>query len=161
MERPCVEFRMRYRTLLFATSSLAMILPLAGCGSQQATNRPADKPPATSVVPTPPAGDSLTVEVKASPEAPAKTWKLTCDPPGGDHPKAKEACAALAKAKDPFAPPPKDRICTKIYGGPEVAVVRGTWQGRPVDAKFTRTDGCELHRWSSVGPLFGDVPKVR
>jgi Subtilisin inhibitor-like len=154
---------MRYRTLLFTAPGLAMIMALAGCGSEQASNKPADQPPATSTVqPTGSApGATLTVQVKASGQAPAKTWTLRCEPAGGDHPKAQQACVTLAKAKDPFKPTPAGQMCTKIYGGPEVATVKGTWHNKPVNAKFTRGDGCELHRWGRVGPLFGDVPKVR
>ncbi|MFC5748861.1 SSI family serine proteinase inhibitor [Actinomadura rugatobispora] len=155
---------MRYRTLLFTTPGLAMILSLAACGSEQATSNPADQPSATtSVQPSgsPEAKNTLTVQVKASAQAPATTWTLSCDPAGGDHPKAQQACAALAKAKDPFKPTAPDQMCTKIYGGPEIATVKGTWHDKPIDAKFTRADGCELHRWTQVAPLLGDVPKVR
>lgn len=153
---------MRYRTLLFAAPGLAMLLSLAACGDEQANGNPADKPSGTtSVQPSGTPADSLTVEVKASKEAPAKTWKLTCEPPGGTHPKAADACAALTKTKEPFKPVPKDQICTKIYGGPEIATVKGTWQGKEINTEFTRADGCQLHRWSEVGPLFGSVPKVR
>jgi hypothetical protein len=157
---------MRYRTLLFTTSGLAMILSVAGCGSEQASSQPADQPSATSSVRpsgsgSPQARDSLTVQVKASPQAPAKTWTLTCGPAGGSHPKAEQACAALTKAADPFKPTPAGSMCTKIYGGPELATVKGTWRDTPVNAKFSRDDGCELHRWSRIGPVFGDVPKVR
>jgi hypothetical protein len=154
---------MRYRTLLFTAPGLAMILSLAGCGSEQSSNQPAGKSPATtSVQPSGSApGDTLTVQVKASAQAPPKTWTLRCDPAGGDHPKAKQACDTLAKAKDPFKPTPPGQMCTHIYGGPEVATVKGTWDGKPINAKFTRGNGCELHRWSQVGPLLGDVPKVR
>ncbi|MDL4773572.1 MULTISPECIES: SSI family serine proteinase inhibitor [Thermomonosporaceae] len=154
---------MRYRTLLFTTPGLAMIMSLAACGDEQAAG-PADRPSATTSVrpsESPAAENKLTVQVRASAEAPAKTWTLGCAPAGGDHPKADQACAVLAKAKAPFAAPPKNQMCTKIYGGPETATVKGTWQGKPVDAKFTRADGCELHRWSGLAPLFGGVPKVR
>ncbi|TDB87726.1 hypothetical protein E1264_13865 [Actinomadura sp. KC216] len=155
---------MRYRTLLFASPGLAMVLSLAACGDEQAKGTPADQPSGTtSVQPSGPPADSLTINVKASKEAPAKTWTLNCEPPGGDHPKAADACAALAKAKgqDPFKPVPKDQMCTMIYGGPELAKVKGTWQGKKVNAQFSRDDGCQLDRWEKVGPLFGPVPKVR
>lgn len=153
---------MRYRTLLYVTPGLAMILSLAACGDEQSNGNTADRPlgPA-SVQPSAPSADSLTIQVKAASQAPAKTWTLNCAPPGGDHPKAADACAALTKVKEPFKPVPKDQMCTKIYGGPEIATVKGTWQGKPIDAKFTRFDGCQLHRWSAVGVLFGPVPKVR
>ncbi len=52
-------------------------------------------------------------------------------------------------------------MCTKIYGGPAIATVKGTWQGKDIDTKFSRDDGCQLHRWTEVAPLFGDVPKIR
>ncbi|MFD0901217.1 SSI family serine proteinase inhibitor [Actinomadura sediminis] len=100
--------------------------------------------------------ETLTIKVKASAEAPAKVWTLTCDPPGGSHPEPAAACAALAEAEDPFEPV-TSKICTKIYGGPATATVQGTWRGREIDAKFSREDGCELHRWNEVAPLFGDV----
>lgn len=153
---------MRYRTLLFAAPGLAMLLSVAACGDEQANGNPADRPSGTtSVQPSGTPADSLTITVKASPEAPAKTWKLTCDPPGGTHPKAADACAALSKAKEPFKPVPKGQMCTQIYGGPEIATVKGTWQGKEINTDFTRKNGCQLHRWSQVAPLFGEVPKVR
>ncbi|WP_242910830.1 SSI family serine proteinase inhibitor [Actinomadura terrae] len=153
---------MRYRTLLVTTPGLAMILSLAACGDEQSSGKPADQPSgATSVQPSTAPADHLTIQVRASAEAPAKTWTLNCAPPGGDHPKAGAACAELTKAKQPFKPVPKGQMCTQIYGGPEIATVRGTWQGQKIDTKFTRKDGCQLHRWTTVGALFGDVPKVR
>lgn len=145
---------MRYRTLILASSGLAMIFSLAACGDEHARTLPAERPSGSPA-------DDLTIQVKASAQAPATTYRLTCGPAGGDHPKAADACAALAKVKDPFAPVPKDRMCTDIYGGPEVATVKGTWQGRPVDTTFKRNDGCQLHRWSEIAPVFGPVPKVR
>lgn len=153
---------MRYRTLLFAAPALAVLLPMAGCGDEQANGNPAGAPPGTtSVKPSGTPADTLTVKVRASKEAPAKSWTLNCEPPGGSHPKAADACAALAKVKDPFKPVPKNTQCTMIYGGPEIATVKGTWKGKEIDTKFTRDDGCQLHRWTQVGPLFGNVPKVR
>ncbi|MEU6746427.1 SSI family serine proteinase inhibitor [Spirillospora sp. NPDC046719] len=153
---------MRYRTLILASSGLAMIFSLAACGDEHVKTLPAERPSGTTTVrPSGPSADSLTIQVKASAQAPATTYTLTCDPAGGDHPKAADACAALTKVKDPFAPVPKDRMCTDIYGGPEVATVKGTWQGKPIDTTFKRNDGCQLHRWSEIAPVFGPVPKVR
>jgi hypothetical protein len=137
-----------------------MILSLAACGEEQAQSPSAGKPSATTSV-QPSGEDSLTIEVKASAQAPAKTWTLSCDPAKGDHPKAQQACATLDKTQAPFKPVPPGQMCTKIYGGPEIATVKGTWRNERINAKFTRADGCELSRWSKVAPLFGDVPKVR
>lgn len=82
------------------------------------------------------------------------SWRLTCDPPGGDHPDPDAACRVLAEAGDRALPPvPKDRVCTQVYGGPETATVSGTWRGRPVLSSFTRTDGCQIARWDALAAL--------
>jgi hypothetical protein len=153
---------MRYRMLFFTVPGLAVIVSLAGCGSEQAKGAP-DKPPAGTVAtPAKPAPvTQLTINVKASPESAAKTWTLTCDPAGGSHPEAAKACAALAKAKAPFTPVAKDQQCTMIYGGPEEATVTGTWKDQKVDAKFSRKNGCELSRWTALNPVLGELPPVR
>ncbi len=140
---------------------VVVVLALAACGS------PAGSGPVTSTAPTdgPSSGagtggsggdagaTSLTITAKASADAPADTWTLTCDPAGGTHPNADAACAALAAATDPFEPTPKDQACTEIYGGPQTATVTGTFKGQPVNASFSRTNGCEIHRWDSLTPL--------
>jgi hypothetical protein len=40
--------------------------------------------------------------------------------------------------------------CTQVYGGPQKATIRGTWQGKPVRSSFSRTDGCEISRWDQL-----------
>ena len=52
-----------------------------------------------------------------------------------------------------FAPTPKNVACNMIYGGPETATVKGTLRGKPVDARFSRTDGCQTNRWRKVQRL--------
>jgi len=86
-------------------------------------------------------------------EAPTKLWTLHC-PPGGTLPHPARACERLAAIDKPFAPVPRNVACTEIYGGPQVAEVRGTFRGRKVNARFTRTDGCEIARWNKVRFLF-------
>jgi hypothetical protein len=83
------------------------------------------------------------------------TWTLRCDPPGGDHPDAEAACAALAAVADPFGPvAPPDR-CAEIPGGEEaVAVLEGDYRGRKVDSRFTRADACVSGRWDRIAPVF-------
>ncbi|HEU4674407.1 MAG TPA: SSI family serine proteinase inhibitor [Motilibacteraceae bacterium] len=100
-------------------------------------------------------GTRLTVIVHPGPGRPPTTWTLTCDPPGGTHPAPGRACAALAAAApDPFAEVPAGTLCSQIYGGPQTATVTGTWRGRPVQARFSRTDGCQTARWDRLAPLF-------
>jgi hypothetical protein len=76
------------------------------------------------------------------------TWRLTCDPPGGNHPDPDAACRALrANGAAALPPVPKDKVCTQIYGGPETATITGTWQGKQVLSQFARNDGCQISRW--------------
>ncbi|MGP3966602.1 SSI family serine proteinase inhibitor [Streptomyces sp. 6N223] len=92
------------------------------------------------------------------------TYELYCDPARGfPHPEPLEACDALHRAEeeapggDPFAPVPDDALCTYMYGGPAVAQVEGTWQGEPVNARFERSDGCEIARWDRLVPA---LPRI-
>ena len=82
------------------------------------------------------------------------SWSLRCGPAGGTLPRAARACRLLQTLHDPFAPVPPDEICSQIYGGPQVTVVRGTYLGRRVWAKFRRNDGCQTARWTRVAFLF-------
>ncbi len=75
--------------------------------------------------------------VSAGPGQPQTSWTLTCDPPGGTHPDPEGACRAIAAARHPFEPVPADMHCTQVYGGPETAVISGTWQGRPIEASLS------------------------
>ncbi len=109
-------------------------------------------------MPAPAHDDHLTVTVTGSGDADG-TYELYCHPAGGTHPHAKAACDQLDGATvwgtDTFAPVPTNRMCTQIYGGPEQAHVSGSWAGRPVDAAFKRTNGCETARWNKLSSVFG------
>jgi hypothetical protein len=103
--------------------------------------------------------DATSLEISISltgKDAPTKVWTLNC-PDGGTLPDAASACSRLDELDDPFAPVPKDVACTEIYGGPEVASVQGTFRGKPVNATFSRTNGCEIARWNSVQFLFPET----
>jgi len=81
----------------------------------------------------------------------AKTWHLTCTPTGGDHPDPARACAVLAQHGGTALPPvPTGRMCTQLYGGPQTAHVTGSWQGRAIDVRLSRTDGCQIARWDAL-----------
>jgi hypothetical protein len=81
------------------------------------------------------------------------TWTLRCNPPRGTHPDPEGACLALARHPRALKPVPKDVGCTQIWGGPQVALVRGTFRGKHVRAWFKRTDGCEIGRWNALSAL--------
>jgi Subtilisin inhibitor-like len=83
-----------------------------------------------------------------------REWRLHCDLAGGTHPTPEKACEQLFALADPFVPTPPDAVCTAIYGGPVVAEVEGLYRGETVDARFTRTDGCEIARWDRHAFLF-------
>ena len=112
---------------------LAAVL-LAACGSET----PAADAPSTNLL------------VRVDPDGPkgakpAQTARVRCP---GAHCQA----ASGLKAGD-FAPTPQGVACSMIYGGPETATVQGTLRGKPIDARFSRTDGCQTSRWRKVQRL--------
>ncbi|MFD7702277.1 SSI family serine proteinase inhibitor [Streptomyces caelestis] len=119
-------------------------------------------PPAAHAQDAPPPGDRLTVTVRDAGGGADGTYEVRCRPDGGSHPDPAGACAAAERntrwGRDAFAPAPRDAVCTLQYGGPATARVTGTWAGRPVDATYTRTNGCEIDRWDRLVPL---LPEVR
>ena len=129
-----------------------LVLPLlaaalfAGCGSDE---------------PTPAAGGNgnlaqlvVTVDDDGA-RGSAKPRELTLD---CAKPTDSAACGAAAgvSAAD-LAKTPSDTACTQLYGGPEEATIKGTIRGNPVDATFSRSDGCEISRWEGVAPLLAEV----
>ncbi|MFJ5675325.1 SSI family serine proteinase inhibitor [Streptomyces sp. NPDC093097] len=107
-------------------------------------------------------GDHLTITVtgSGSPRTDG-TFQLYCHPHGGNHFAAGPACDRLDRmtrwGRDTFAPVPRGARCTMMYGGPARAHVSGTWAGRPVNADFRRTNGCEIERWGRFEPM---LPKT-
>ena len=161
----------RAAVVLAATLAVA---GLAACGEQEAGGPPVASSSGDAVTPsTSPSGpgspdagspasgspdaaeQSITVTLDDG-SGGKQTWTLTCSAagaPGGDHPDAVNACAALAALTDPFRPVPKDMACTMVYGGPQTATVQGRWGGKDVLTTFKRTDGCEIARWNRIAPL--------
>src|SRR5437868_5256198 len=68
---------------------------------------------------------ALSITLTPTLGAPSQHWTLRCDPAGGTLPRVAQACARLGGLADPFAPVPRDSVCTDIYGGPQVARVVG------------------------------------
>ena len=102
--------------------------------------------------------DDLLIELNRGDGTEIERYTLVCGAaPEGDHPDPAAACAHLAGVDDPFAPLPTDSVCTEQYGGPETARFTGTWQGEPVDAEFSRTDGCHISQWEALGPVLPPV----
>jgi Subtilisin inhibitor-like len=169
---------MGYRMLFYVVPGLAATaLALSACGSSQPSaastqskssaspsGAPGASTPPASSSPSTPAATQLTVHYAPDAGKPAKVWTLTCDPTGGDHPYAQQSCDLLAKAAasgtDPFAKTRVGVMCTMIFGGPQTATVTGTWRGKPVNASFSRKNGCEIKRWDTASPLVGELPRT-
>jgi len=132
---------------LTALAAIAACVLAAGCGGEdQAAQAPE------------PASTALTIELDPGEGASTTTWELRCSPSGGDVPDPAAACSGLAGETDPFRAPPADAVCTEIYGGPARLHVTGTLAAEPVDATFTRADGCQIDRFDSISTLFGLPP---
>ncbi|MFG2625286.1 SSI family serine proteinase inhibitor [Streptomyces sp. NPDC048473] len=105
----------------------------------------------------------LTVTVSGTGDPAAEgVFELECGPTRGSHPAAQQACDRLeelaGEGADPFAPVPRDAMCTQQFGGPATARVTGTWRGRSIDTAFDRTNGCAISRWNGLRPV---LPNVR
>ena len=131
---------------------LGVLGVLAGCGTQQAgaVGRATPSAPAQAAQPT----ASLTIQVTQAPGSTAQRWTLRCGPPGGSLPGAPSACAAIARTSDPFGPVPHGTMCSMIDSGPQTAVVAGTWDGKAVDATYSRVNSCQTARWNRLAALF-------
>jgi Subtilisin inhibitor-like len=110
-------------------------------GTSQTSNR---RPGAARSMPTAffnanpaPQGSRLVLHTSAG-TSPERTVTLQCDPAGGTHPKAAEACADVAKAGGDLAQMPAStnpRACFMIYA-PVTVTAQGEWQGQAV--RFTK-----------------------
>jgi hypothetical protein len=112
-----------------ATCAQGLVLVAGGCGGDDSTSA---------------TGADLVVTVWPSgPARPERRHHVTCPGDAG--------CRGLSAARlRPVAP---NVACTQIYGGPATARVRGTLHGKPVDARFDRTNGCEIARWERNAAL--------
>ena len=137
---------LRPSPVLRALMAAALLLAVGGCNSGSDDDAPAKS-------------TNLTITVTADEGATPVEMKLKCDPPGGDHPQAAEACAKIkAAGLKVFDPVPKDQACTMIFGGPQTATVIGSYDGVPINATFNRSNGCEIDRWEKLGTTVFNVP---
>ena len=100
----------------------------------------------------------LTVTLRPKgPDGPAKTHEIKCERVGPEA--SSTVCKGLAGVTPAqFEPVPANVACTEIYGGPGVARVQGTLNGKQVDARFELTNGCEIERWDRNRVLLDDAP---
>ncbi|WP_406331287.1 SSI family serine proteinase inhibitor [Streptomyces sp. NBC_00203] len=146
-----------------ATAALSAVPAASGAPMSGApmSGTPMPRTPISALMPPPArdedSGDRLTVTVRGMGNGADGTYERRCHPGGGSHPDVDGACQQLdgktTWGKDPFGPVAPGTMCTMLYGGPATAHVTGTWAGRPVDARFDRTNGCEISRWDALVPL--------
>jgi len=143
-------------------SPSATAAPSASPSPDTETSVPAPAPATTRPATGPGAGTAeLSIVVKPSEAEAAVSYTLVCQ--GGapsaesQHPAPEAACAALmdnAALLSP-SPPGPGQVCTEQYGGPQQATVTGMVDGAPVDATFTRTNGCEIGAWNAAQAVLG------
>ena len=118
-------------------AACGLLLAAGGCGGDDES---ADAPAAADLV--------VTVW-PSGPDGPARHHPVRCQRLG----EGQAACLHLSRAR--LAPVAPNVACTEIYGGPATARVRGTLAGKHVDARFERTNGCEIARWERNAALLG------
>jgi hypothetical protein len=90
-------------------------------------------------------------------DGPAQTRTVKCERVGPEA--STTVCKGLAGVTPAqFEPVPANVACTEIYGGPAVARVQGTLNGKHVDAGFALSNGCEIERWDRNRALLDDAP---
>ncbi|MER6349493.1 SSI family serine proteinase inhibitor [Streptomyces sp. NPDC001595] len=149
------------RLIVAAGTSLAALGSLSAAPTAAALAVPSPAAPPSIPGADRAGADHLTVTVRHTGGAEDGTFELDCHPGGGSHPNAAGACQAVdrntAWGKEAFAPVPEGTVCTMQYGGSATAHVTGTWAGRPVDARFDRSNGCEIARWDRFVPLLPEL----
>jgi hypothetical protein len=124
---------------------LASVALIAGCGDD-------DSP---SEVPATDGGSELRLELDVDGQdgEVAQVQRLECGVEA-----EVPACALVGNLpREPAAPVPPDTACTEIYGGPDTLRVEGTLDGEPIDATFTRENGCEIERFETWLPILKEL----
>lgn len=104
----------------------------------------------------------LTVSLTEAPGAPERIFRLARAAGGpleSNLPDPQGAVAAVERFGEGifFPAPGPPMLCTQQYGGPQVALVTGTFGGRQVRCRLSLTDGCEIARWHALAPLLGGI----
>ena len=100
-------------------------------------------------------GASLIVKVQPKgPKGPTRRTRIECERLG----EGSERCRSLGDlTARRLGPVPPDIACAEIYGGPARARVTGELRGERIDARFDRTDACEIKRWNDNSALLGPL----
>ncbi|MEU0881013.1 SSI family serine proteinase inhibitor [Lentzea sp. NPDC005914] len=100
-------------------------------------------PATASAAPLP--ATSLVLSTRSEMGMYSSTTQLTCEPAGGRHKKAKEACADLATVDSDFTKlAASGAMCTMELNTTK-ATLRGKWRGKKVFHEETYSNPCVLH----------------
>ncbi len=136
---------------VLAVLVLALTACAAPAGDDAGAGNPGDPSAGEDIAQ---ADDDLQLTVDPGDGSPVVEWTLSCTGVvQGSHPAPEDACAHLAGMSEPFAPLGAETVCTQQFGGPQTARVIGRWDGDPVDLELSRSDGCRIAQWDSLGPL--------
>ena len=87
-------------------------------------------------------------------KGPQQHFNLSCDPAVGNVADPIVACADLkGSARAALDPTPLSAMCTELYGGPAEATIVGAVDGDAVNARLSRSNGCEIGRWQELSAL--------
>ncbi|WP_329561815.1 SSI family serine proteinase inhibitor [Kitasatospora sp. NBC_01266] len=98
-------------------------------------------------------GTQLRLTIRADTTGASRVVELLCDPTRGDHPRAQEACDAIAAANgdlDQLHGTP-GVLCDDLYQ-PVTADAAGFWQGQRVNWQHHFANPCGLH--TRTDPVF-------
>jgi len=126
---------------------IAVVVAAVGCGASQG-----------AAVTTP--GTQLTISYwpEGRGTGQVKTYTLRCNPAGGTVPRASTVCNKLDTLARPFAPTPKNLICTDQFGGPQQALIVGRHEGNRVWTMVGMRNGCEIARAKRLAFLVPGFP---
>ena len=120
---------------------VVLVLVVAGCGGGSTTHETT-----TNL--------TITYWPDGKGKGPQQHFNLSCDPAVGNVADPIVACADLkGPARAALDPTPLSAMCTELYGGPAEATIVGTVDGDGVNARLSRSNGCEISRWQELSAL--------
>jgi hypothetical protein len=136
--------------MVMVTAATVVVAGLVTAGIAHARSSGDNEPVLTA--PNAAAGTSLVLTVAPQSGAP-RTVSLECDPTGGSHPHAADACAVLSAAGGQIdqVPPKQGEMCPHLVA-PVHATATGTYRSTPVSYDHTFNNECEMSR--ATGAVF-------
>jgi hypothetical protein len=145
IERSAVTRRSTVSMTAFTVAVAGLVT--AGIARAATTDQPVVSPPNAT------AQTSLVLTITPQSAGTPKTVSLECDPTGGSHPRATDACVALQTASGQIdqIQPQQGAMCPHTVA-PIRATATGTYAATPMAYEHTWNNSCEMTR--ATGPLF-------